>query len=208
MCLRWQMTKNNDHGMGTVRMAKKAVNLTGQQGADCISRLPEAFRAAVMDISLTGLDVCREGVQTGELCHPLTKEQLAQIRACTGFTRQEMEAVHVPDDGDAFLFRVRYDVAGYDADGNAITVQAEGALGVTCCCRGGGEFREVIAITDAFPCQLREDGRVKKPGFLARRMRRWLRKKNREGVGEMVGELILEVLGALLEILLDAVFDG
>lgn len=189
-------------------MAKQITTLTAQQRQDCAARLPEAIRAAVMGISLTGLDVCREGVQTEELCHPLTKEQLAKLRTCASFSRRDMEVVHVPGDGEALLFRVSYDVSGYDADGNAVIVRGEGALGVTCACRGGGAFREVIAITDAFPCWLREDGSVKQPGWLARRMHRWLRKRNRVSAGETAGELLLEVLGAVLELALEALFDG
>lgn len=189
-------------------MAKSQPTLTAQQRQDCASRLPDAFRAAVMDVSLTGLDICREGVQSGELCYPLSKEQVAQLRACTRFTRRVMEVVQLPDDGGALLFRIRYDVAGYDADGNAIAVQAEGVLGVHCSCRGGGEFREVIVITDVFPCRLTEDGRVKQPGWLAHRMRRWLRKRNRVSIGETAGEILLEVLGAALELVLEALFDG
>lgn len=189
-------------------MAKSQLTLTAQQRRDCTSRLPEAFRAAVMDVSLTGLDICREGVQSGELCYPLSKEQVAQLRACTRFTRRVMETVQLADDGGALLFRVRYDVAGYDADGNAIAVQAEGVLGVHCACRGGGEFRDVIVITDVFPCRLTEEGRVKQPGWLAHRMRRWLRKRNRVSIGETAGEILLEVLGAALELALEALFDG
>lgn len=189
-------------------MAKQQPTLTAQQEADCVSRLPEAIRAAVMGISLTGLDVCREGVQTEELCHPLTKEQIARLRTCTSFIRRDMEVVHVPGDGNALIFRVRYDVSGYDADGNPVIVRGEGALGVHCVCRGGGAFREVIAITDAFPCWLREDGSVRQPGWLVQRMRRWLRKRERVSMGETAGELLLEVLGAVLELALEALFDG
>lgn len=189
-------------------MAKQIASLTAQQAADYAARLPDAIRAAVMGVSLTGLDVCRENVQTEELCHPLTKEQITQLRACTSFTRRDMEVVPVHDDGNAQVFRVRYDMSGYDADGNAVAVLAEGALGVTCCCRGGGEFRQVIAITDAFPCRLMEDGSVKQPGWLARRMRRWLRKRNRVSMSETTGEVLLELLGAVVELALESLFDG
>lgn len=185
-------------------MTKDRPALTAQQRQICVSRLPEALRAAVMDVPLTGFDVYREGVQTEELCHPLTKEQLAQIRACTSFTRREMEVIPVPADGDALVFRIRHDVAGYDADGNAVAVQAEGVLGVTCCLRGGG----IVAITDAFPCRMLADGRVKQPGWLAHRMRRWLRRRNRVSVGETAGEILLELLGAVVELALEALFDG
>lgn len=189
-------------------MAKQTTTLTAQQRQECASRLPEAIRAAVMGISLTGFDICREGVQSGELCYPLSKEQVAQLRACTRFTRRDLEVVHVPGDGEALLFRVSYDVSGYDADGNAVIIRGEGALGVHCTCRGGGEFREVIVITDVFPCRLMEDGRVKQPGLLANRMRRWLRKRNRVSVGETAGEILLEALGAMFELVLEALFDG
>lgn len=189
-------------------MAKQQPSLTAQQRQECASRLPEAIRAALMGISLTGFDVCREGVHPEELCHPLTKEQLTRLHTCTGFTRRDMEVVHVPGDGEALLFRVCYDMSGYDADGNPVIIRGEGALGVHCACRGGGEFREVIAITDAFPCWLQEDGSVKQPGWLVRRMRRWLRKRERVSAGETAGEILLEVLGAVLELALEALFDG
>lgn len=174
------------------------------------ARLPEILRAAVMDVSLTGLDVSLEGVKPEELCHPLTKAQLADIRRCVSFTRQEAEAVPVPGAGtdEVHLFRVRYDMAGFDADGNAVCVQAEGAVGLRCGVRGGGEFRQVLTISDAEACSLRPDGSVKRPGWLKRRLRRWLRRKGREGFGDSIWELLGEVLEFAVEFLLEVIFDG
>lgn len=173
-------------------------------------RVPEILRAALAGRSLTGLDVALEGVQPEELCHPLTKAQIAQIRACASFTRQETEAVHLPGagSGEVQIFRVRYDMAGFDADGNVVCVQEEGAIGLRCGVRGGGNFRQVLTISDVECCTLLPGGGLQRPGWLAQRLRRRLRKKGREGVGEGVWSLLGEVAEVALELLLEAIFDG
>lgn len=175
-----------------------------------VARVPEILRAALAGRSLTGLDVALEGVQPEELCHPLTKEQIAQIRACASFTRQETEVVHLPGAGSEAvqIFCVRYDVAGFDADGNAVSVQAEGAVGLRCGVRGGGDFRQMLTISDVEFCTLLPGGGVKRPGWFRQRLRRWLRKKGREGMGDSVWSLLGEVAEAALELLLEAIFDG
>ena len=173
-------------------------------------RMPQVLLAAATGRSLTGLDVILQGVAPEELCHPLTKEQLAQIRTCTSFTRQEVQAVQLPHAGDTGLqvFRVHYDIAGCDADGNAVSVTEDGAVGLACGGIGDGFFRHMLAISDVECCRLNDDGSVQRPGWLERRLRRWLRRKRRQGIGETVGEGLLEALGAVLEVVLEAVFDG
>ena len=196
-------------------MTKKQPPLTSQQRQDCAACLPEAIRAAVMGVSLTGLDVALTGVQPEELCHPLTAEQLRQIRACASYTRREMDIRHIPgvwEDEGMLIFRVGYDIAGYDADGNAFAVQAEGAVGLRCAVHGGGYFRQVLTISDVERCTLLPEGGVRRPGRLKRSLRRWLRRRNRASIGETAGELLLEVLGealgAVVEIVLEVFSDG
>lgn len=191
-------------------MAKQELNLQAIQGSDIADRLPGVLRAAVMGVSLTGFDICLQGVQPEELCHPLTKEQIAQLRACASFTRQETEVVYLPGAGpeDVPVFRVRYDMAGFDADGNAVSVQAEDAVGLRCGVRGGGDFRPVLTITDVEQCTLLPGGGVQRPGRLVQRLRRWLRKRGRDGAGESGWMLLGEAAEAVLEFLLEAIFDG
>lgn len=186
--------------------------LTPQQLHSCAARMTEVIRAALEGRSLTGLDVALTGVEAEELCHPLTKEQIGQIRACVHQTRQTVEAEYIPDDraeaAGVVLFRVRYDLAGYDADGNAVDVAAEGAIGVGCRWQGGAFGHEVMAIVDVERCKLLEDGTVKRPGWLERRLRRSAREVRRDHHAGTVGEFLLEALGAVVEFLLEALFDG
>ena len=182
--------------------------LTTNQAQQCARRLPEAFRAAMEDRSLTGLNICLEGVEPGQICHPLREEQLGAIRSCVSFARREslaepVTALNSPEKG-LLVFRVRYDVAGWDADGNAVEVQEEGALALTCALRGD----ERLCILEAEPWRLLEDGSVKRPGWLERRLRRWQRRTRRDGVAETLGEGLPELLGAVVEFLLESLFDG
>lgn len=190
---------------------KDIIPLTAEQIKTFAARMPEILRAVLADRSLTGLNVSLAGVKPEELCHPLTAKQLTALRACVSMTRQEVEVVHLPDpwmaqDGLMF-FRVRYDLAGYDADGNAVSAQEEGVIGLAC----SPIDPDVMKISDVEHCRLRADGSVKRPGSLERRMRRWLRRKRREGMAG-VGDGLLEVLGCVLEfvfeVVLEAVFDG
>jgi hypothetical protein len=157
------------------------------------------------------MNVSLAGVKPEELCYPLTTKQMVALRACTTISRQEVEAGHLPDawlaqDG-LLLFRVRYDLAGYDADGNAVFAQDESVIGLACSVIDPGTMK----ITDVEHCRLRDDGTVKRPGWLKRRMRRWLRRKRRDGLAD-VGDGFLEVLGCMLEFVfefvLEAIFDG
>lgn len=175
-------------------------------------RMPQVLLAAATGRSLTGLDVVLQGVAPEELCHPLTKEQLHAVRSCTSFSRQDVEVTPVPngrEEAEGLLtFRVQYAIDGFDADGNAVSVHAEGVIGLLCELQGGAPYREVVAIRDVEHCRLTASGRVKRPGWLERRLRRWLRQKRGESMGEIVGEGLLEVLGLLLEFALEAIFDG
>lgn len=187
--------------------------LTQQQLHCCaVRRMTEVIRAALAGCSLTGLDVALTGVEPEELCHPLTKEQIGQIRACVSQTRQTVEAEYIPDERaeatGVVLFHVRYDVAGYDADGNAVDVAAEGAIGVGFRWQGGAFGHEVMAILDVERCKLMEDGTVKRPGWLERRLRRSAREARRDHHAGTVGEFLLEALGAVVEFVLDLIFDG
>lgn len=181
--------------------------LTEDQLREAASRMPEVFRAAMLGKSLTGYDVCLSGVAPEELCHPLTQEQLTAIRRCTRFTRQEVEAVCCPniwnEQEGLRTFRVRYAVDGNDADGNAVSVEAEGAVGLLCGSIGS-ESREMLNIRDVEPCLLQPDGSVRRQGWLQRSLRRWLRGKRREGVSEGAANL----LGEVVEFVLEVIFDG
>ena len=187
------------------------IPLTAEQIETFAERMPEILRAALMGRSLTGMNVSLAGVKPEELCHPLTTKQMVALRACTTMSQQEVEAGHLPDawlaqDG-LLLFRVRYDLAGYDADGNAVFAQDESVIGLACSVIDPGTMK----ITDVEHCRLRDDGTVKRPGWLKRRMRRWLRRKRRDGLAD-VGDGFLEVLGCMLEFVfefvLEAIFDG
>ncbi|MBQ7849332.1 MAG: hypothetical protein IJ343_06365 [Clostridia bacterium] len=72
---------------------KDQLTLMEAQLQEAASRMSEVFRAAMLGKSLTGYDVCLSGVAPEELCHPLTQEQLAAIRSCFRFIRQEVVAV-------------------------------------------------------------------------------------------------------------------
>jgi len=175
-------------------------------------RMQQVLRCALLDRSLTGLDVCLVGMVPAELCYPLTKEQLHAVRSCTSFSRQDVEVTPVPngrEEAEGLLtFCAQYAIDGFDTDGNAVSVHAEGVIGLLCELQGGAPYREVVAIRDVEHCRLTASGRVKRPGWLERRLRRWLRKKRGESMGELVGEGLLEVLGLLLEFALEAIFDG
>lgn len=186
---------------------KDKMMLTEGQLQEAASRMSEVFRAAMLGKSLTGYDVCLSGVAPEELCHPLTQEQLTAIRRCTAFARQEVEAVCCPNAWDEQeglrIFRVRYAVDGNDADGNAVSVEAESAVGLLCG-RTGGESREMLNIRDVEPCLLQPDGSVQRQGWLQRSLRRWLRRKRREGISEGA----LSLLGDVVEFVLEVIFDG
>lgn len=183
--------------------------LTTQQMQTIAEKMPEIIRAALRDVSLTGLDVTLVRVKAAELCHPLTEEQTAAIRRMVTCSRDSLTVEYLPAAWDEGLltFRVSYDFAGYDADGNAIDVQAEGALGLDCEMQGGGSFREMIAIRDVIPLRLREDGTVRTPGKQARSMRLRKRKRDCDGKDGIIGTR-LDILGAVLEIVLEVFFDG
>ena len=123
-----------------------------------------------------------------------------------------MEVTHLPNAWDAqeglLTFRVRYDLSGFDADGNAVEVQADGAIGLVCRMEGGAEAQELVTIRDVERCRLTEAGAVKRPGGLERRLRRWAREDRRKGKAETIGEFVVEALGAVAEIVLEAIFDG
>lgn len=190
---------------------KDMIPLTAEQIKTFAERMPEILRAALADQSLTGLNVSLAGVKPEELCHPLTAKQLAALLACTTMSRQTVEAEHLPDawlsQEGLMLFRVRYDLAGYDADGNAVSAQDESVIGLAC----SAIDPDTIKIADVEHCRLRDDGTVKRPGWLKRRMRRWLRHKRRDGLAD-VGDGFLEVLGCVLEfvfeVVVEAIFDG
>lgn len=187
------------------------IPLTAEQIKTFAERMPEILRTALADRSLTGLNVSLAGVKPEELCHPLTAKQLTALRTCTTMSRQAVEAEHLSDAWLAqeglLFFRVRYDLAGYDADGNAVSAQDEGVLGLACSVIDP----DTMKITDVEHCRLRDDGTVKRPGWMKRRMRRWLRRKRRNGLAD-VGDGFLEVLGCVLEfvfeVVLEAIFDG
>lgn len=187
------------------------IPLTAAQIQTFAARMPEILRAVLADQSLTGLKVSLAGVQPEELCHPLTAKQLTALRACVSLTRQGVTVEHLYDPWKAqeglLFFRVRYDLVGYDADGNAVSAQEEGVIGLEC----SGIDPDVMRISDVEHCRLRDDGTVKRPGWLKRRMRRWLRKKRRDGMAS-VGDGFFEVLGCVLEfvfeVVLEAIFDG
>ena len=184
--------------------------LTAAQVKSFAERLPAAIRYAVEDRSLTGLDVTLEDVAAEELCHPLTQEQLRAIRSCTAFTRREAEIVCVPDQASEssglMKCRVRYAYAGFDTDGNAVDVQAEGALALLCEARSMGD-RAWLVIHGFTPLKLAEDGSIRVPGGLEARMAGWLRKRRRhEGSGFWHG--VGTVLEVVVELVLDVVFDN
>ena len=104
-------------------------------------------------------------------------------------------------------FRVRYAVDGSDTDGNAVSVEAEGAVGLLCG-RIGSESCGMLNIRDVEHCLLQPDGSVQRLGWLQRSMRRWLWKKRREGVGEGIGEGAVNLLGGVVEFVLEVIFDG
>lgn len=143
-----------------------------------------------------------QGTVPDALLMPLTA-----IRRCTTFTRLEAEAVCCPNVWDEQeglrIFCVRYAVDGHDTDGNAVSVEAEGAVGLLCG-RTGGESREMLNIRDAEPCPIRSDGSVQRQGWLQRSLRRWLRRKRREGISEGA----LSLLGDVVEFVLEVIFDG
>lgn len=186
---------------------KDKIMLTEGQLQEAASRMSEVFRAAMLGKSLTGYDVCLSGVAPEELCHPLTQEQLTAIRSCTRFARREVSAVCCPDAWNEQeglrTFRVRYAVDGNDADGNAVSVEAEGAVGLLCGCIGG-ELRETLNIRDVEPCLLQPDGSARRQGWLQRSLRRWLRGKRREGISEGA----VNLLGEVVEFVLEVIFDG
>ena len=186
--------------------------LTTDQAREIAGRMPQLLRAALYGQSPMGLNVCLSGVQLEELCHPLTEQQVEAVRRCVSFTRQEMEVTHLPNAWDAqeglLTFRVRYDLSGFDADGNAVEVQADGAIGLVCRMQGGAEAQELVTIRDVERCRLTEAGAVKRPGGLERRLRRWAREDRRKGKAETIGEFVVEALGAVAEIVLEAIFDG
>ena len=186
--------------------------LTTGQAREIAGRMPQLLRAALYGQSPMGLNVCLSGVQLEELCHPLTVQQVEAVRRCVSFTRRDMEVTHLPNAGDAqeglLTFRVRYDLSGFDADGNAVEVQADGAIGLVCRMEGGAEAQELVTIRDVERCRLTEAGAVKRPGGLERRLRRWAREDRRKGTAETIGEFVVEALGAVAEIVLEAIFDG
>ena len=190
--------------------------LTTGQAREIAGRLPQLLCAALYGQSPMGLNVCLSGVQLEELCHPLTVQQVEAVRRCVSFTRRDMEVTHLPNAWDAqeglLTFRVRYDLSGFDADGNAVEVQADGAIGLVCRMEGGAEAQELVTIRDVERCRLTEAGAVKRPGGLERRLRRWAREDHRRGkaetIGEVVVEFVVEALGAVAEIVLEAFFDG
>lgn len=184
--------------------------LTAAQVKSFAERLPEAIRYAVEDRSLTGLDVTLEDVVAEELCHPLTEEQLRAIRSCISFSRREAEIVCVPDQASEssglMKCRVRYAYAGFDTDGNAVDVQAEGALALLCEARCVGD-RGWLVINGFTPLKLAEDGSIRTPGGLEARMSGWLRKRrSREGSGFWHG--VGTVVETIVEIVLDVIFDN
>lgn len=186
--------------------------LTTDQAREIAGRMPQLLCAALYGQSPMGLDVCLSGVQLEELCHPLTVQQVEAARRCVSFTRQEMQVTHLPNAWDAqeglLTFRVRYDLSGFDADGNAVEVQADGAIGLVCRMEGGAEAQELETIRDVERCRLTEAGAVKRPGGLERRLRRWAREDRRKGKAETIGEFVVEALGAVAEIVLEVIFDG
>lgn len=186
--------------------------LTTDQARVIAGRMPQLLRAALYGQSPMGLNVCLSGVQLEELCHPLTVQQVEAVRRCVSFTRRDMEVTHLPNAWDAqeglLTFRVRYDLSGFDADGNAVEVQADGAIGLVCRMEGGAEKQALVTIRDVERCRLTEAGAVKRPGGLERRLRRWAREDRRRGKAETIGEFVVEALGAVAEIVLEAIFDG
>ena len=186
--------------------------LTTDQAREIAGRMPQLLRAALYGQSPMGLNVCLSGVQLEELCHPLTVQQVEAVRRCVSFTRRDMEVTHLPNAWDAqeglLTFRVRYDLSGFDADGNAVEIQADGAIGLVCRMEGGAEKQTLVTIRDVERCRLTEAGAVKRPGGLERRLRRWAREDRRKGKAETIGEFVVEALGAVAEIVLEAIFDG
>ncbi len=190
--------------------------LTTGQAREIAGRMPQLLCAALYGQSPMGLNVCLSGVQLEELCHPLTVQQVEAVRRCVSFTRRDMEVTHLPNAWDAqeglLTFRVRYDLSGFDADGNAVEVQADGAIGLVCRMEGGAAAQELVTIRDVERCRLTEAGAVKRPGGLERRLRRWAREDRRRGkaetIGEVVVEFVVEGLGAVAEIVLEVIFDG
>lgn len=190
--------------------------LTTGQAREIAGRMPQLLCAALYGQSPMGLNVCLSGVQLEELCHPLTEQQVEAVRRCVSFTRRDMEVTHLPNAWDAqeglLTFRVRYDLSGFDADGNAVEVQADGAIGLVCRMEGGAEEQELVTIRDVERCRLTEAGAVKRPGGLERRLRCWAREDRRRGkaetIGEVVVEFVVEALGAVAEFVLEAIFDG
>ena len=186
--------------------------LTTGQAREIAGRMPQLLCAALYGQSPMGLNVCLSGVQLEELCHPLTVQQVEAVRRCVSFTRRDMEVTHLPNAWDAqeglLTFRVRYDLSGFDADGNAVEVQADGAIGLVCRMEGGAEKQALVTIRDVERCRLTEAGAVKRPGGLERSLRRWAREDRRKGKAETIGEFVVEALGAVAEIVLEAIFDG
>jgi hypothetical protein len=186
--------------------------LTTDQAREIAGRMPQLLRAALYGQSPMGLNVCLSGVQLEELCHPLTVQQVEAVRRCVSFTRRDMEVTHLPNAWDAqeglLTFRVRYDLSGFDADGNAVEVQTDGAIGLVCRMEGGAEKQALVTIRDVERCRLTEAGAVNRPGGLERRLRRWAREDRRKGKAETIGEFVVEALGAVAEIVLEAIFDG
>lgn len=191
---------------------KRTLPLSDSQAQAYAEKMPQVLQAALEDRSLTGLDVALTGVKPEELCFPLTAQQLAAIRACVSLSRKELEVVRIPDSRaerrGVLLLRVRYDYAGNDADGNAVCVLEEGAIGLLCGSRGGDGFRSVMSISDVEKCSLTADGGAHRPGWLKRTLRRWLRRKGREGIGDTALELAGDLLEFAVEFVLEVVFDG
>ena len=191
---------------------KKQVLLTAEQIEMIAAKMPQVIRAALAGLSLTGLDVTLTGVKTAELCHPLNEVQLETLRGIKEPTHRVIDVTHLPEEDrpceGLVVFRVSYDIAWYDADGNAHAVRQTGVLGLMCEVHGGGWFREMLFIREVEGFRLAEDGTAKRPGAIERWMRRKTREFRRTDKAATVGEFLLEALGAVLEAILEGVFDG
>ncbi len=192
-------------------MSELTPKLSREQVEDFARRMPEVIRAALENRSLTGLDVSLVRVRFAELCYPLTQEQVQRVRILRTFTRKDVDVVHLPnswDEQDGLLtFRVRYDMAGYDADGNAVTVQEEGVIGLLCgSFTGSGEDRTMF-ISDVEKCTMNKDGSVRRPGLMQRRMSLVRRRREQNGRGGTIGEVVWGVLEVVFEIVVDIFSD-